>query len=227
MIGEAGTAHARLGPDRPGLRRAAPEEGARMSDAEGIEHRPGRGGARRTPPRGARGDGHHPRRFGVAADRRVPCAARPSGGGGRARSMASTPASASSPDTHRRGRPCDAAAEPDPVALRRLGPGLDDEVVRLVLALKAIGLARGYSGVRRETSRRCSRAAPRTASCRASRPRARSAPRATSRRSPICRAILIGVGEARIGGRADAGAGGAGRGRPRADRARRRRRGWR
>ena len=59
------------------------------------------------------------------------------------------------------------------------GPELGDEVIRLVLALKVIGLARGHSGVRREIVAMLAALLRDTASTLACRRRARSAPRAT------------------------------------------------
>ena len=99
------------------------------------------------------------------------------------RSTASTPASASSP---RRASPTTGSAELQLNLMLSHAAGSASRsprrVVRLVLALKAAGLARGYSRrAPRSSIERCSRCST-PASCRSSRARARSAPRATWRR---------------------------------------------
>ncbi len=63
------------------------------------------------------------------------------------------------------------------------------------MLLKVASLARGYSGVRPEVVDAMVALLQRRASIRAFRRRARSAPRATWRRSRTCRAVLLGLGE--------------------------------
>ena len=99
------------------------------------------------------------------------------------------------------------------------GPDLDAEVVRLVLALKVIGLARGYSGVRREiVAMLAALLRHGVLPC----VPAKGSVGASGDLTPLAHlsAILIGVGEATHGGRRMPASGSAGRGRPRADRAR-------
>ena len=100
------------------------------------------------------------------------------------------------------------------------GPPLAEEIVRGMLLLLASSLRRGHSGVRgrgrRAAAARCSSAASRR-SCRA---RARSARPGDLAPLAHLALVLIGEGEATVGGERAAGRRGAGARRPRAGRAR-------